>query len=426
MVWRTSQFIPPVYHPMWRSMRTWGHDEYWSKGGRGSAKTTVAANRGIDCLMRDSLANFVCYKKHRVEIEDTVYAEMYKAIARRNWCDLFKFKTSPFEITVRHTGQKIFFEGMDEASKSKGITPKVGYVQGAWFEETDQFAGMKEIDTVLQTLGRGGPHFQAIFTYNPPESSASWVNVEVGKLNPRRFVLHTTYKDIPAEWLGPFFFHRMEAIRAEDEMRYRHEYLGEVTGTGNEIFRNIRERLFTDDEIAEMRRKRWGMDFGQGDPTVLVGTNYIPRYVDGVDIGGTLQFFDEWYKVDARNREVFAALEKRGLLTTHIVGDPGGGGKGVINEMRDLGVRGLVQAYKPGGSVERGIKWERDLFAIEIDPVRCPNTYREHKQYMYAKMRDGTNRNEYPDKDNHTIDAGRYSREEEIFANGRSRLAIDL
>ncbi len=134
---------------MWRSMRTWGHDEYWSKGGRGSAKTTVAANRGIDCLMRDSLANFVCYKKHRVEIEDTVYAEMYKAIARRNWCDLFKFKTSPFEITVRHTGQKIFFEGMDEASKSKGITPKVGYVQGAWFEETDQFASMKEIDTVL-------------------------------------------------------------------------------------------------------------------------------------------------------------------------------------------------------------------------------------------------------------------------------------
>ena len=115
MVWRTSQFIPPVYHPMWRSMRTWGHDEYWSKGGRGSAKTTVAANRGIDCLMRDSLANFVCYKKHRVEIEDTVYAEMYKAISRRNWCDLFKFKTSPFEITVRHTGQKIFFEGMDEA-----------------------------------------------------------------------------------------------------------------------------------------------------------------------------------------------------------------------------------------------------------------------------------------------------------------------
>lgn len=426
MVLRTSQFIPPVYHPMWRSMRSWEMDEYWCKGGRGSAKTTVAANRGVDCVMRDPLANFVCYKKHKVEIEATVYAEIYKSISRRNWCDLFRFKTSPFEITVRHTGQKICFEGMDDASKSKGITAKVGYVQGAWFEETDQFAGMKEIDTVLQTLGRGGPHFQVIYTYNPPESSASWVNVEVGKLNPRRMVLHTTYKDIPEEWLGPFFFHRMEAIRAEDETRYRHEYLGEVTGTGNEIFRNIRERRFNKDEIAEMRRKRWGMDFGQGDPTVLVGTNYIPRYVDGVDIGGTLQFFDEWYKVDARNREVFAALEERGLLTTRIIGDPGGGGKGVINEMRDLGVRGLTQAYKPGGSVERGIKWERDLVAIEIDPVACPNTYREHKQYMYAQMRDGTNRNEYPDKDNHTIDAGRYSREDEIFANCGSRLAIDL
>ena len=417
-----SELVPKAYHPAWKAMRDFAFDEFVFKGGRGSSKSTVAAGRAVNAVARDPLANFVCYKKHHVEIESTVYAEICKTITRYNWWDAFKAITSPFEITFRPTGQKIFFRGLDDPNKSKGITATVGYIQGAWFEETDQFNGMKEIDTVLQSVGRGGPRFHAIFTYNPPESSANWANVEFAKPNPRRFTLHTTYKDVPPEWLGPFFFHKMEAIRAESEMRYRHEYLGEVTGTGDEIFTNVVEVRFTDEDIAEMRSKAWGMDFGQGDPTVLVGTNYVPRWVDGHDIGGVLQIFDEDGKSDARNHEVVEWVAKRGLLRTPIVGDPGGGGKGVIEEMRYAGVRGIRQAYKPGGSVEKGINWMRECVSIEIDPVRCPQSFREFRQYLYEKMRDGTMRNAFPDRDNHRIDAVRYSRENEIFRGGTSRL----
>lgn len=418
-----TDFITPAYYRVWDYMRRWLFDEFWLIGGRGSGKSTVAARRIVNHIVAQPDANAVCVKKHKVEIEDTVYAEILKAINRAGWQPLFKCITSPYEVTYLPTGQKIFFRGLDDAGKSKGITPTVGYPQIGWFEETDQYAGMKEIDTFLQSIGRGGPHFQAIYTYNPPESSASWVNVEVEKRNSYRFVLHTTYKDWNADWLGPFFFHKMDAIRADNEMRYRHEYLGEVTGTGNEIFRNVKVVHFTAEDIQEMRRKRWGMDFGQSDPTTLVGTNYIPRMVDGIDIGGRLQLFSEWYKVDARNREIYDELKRRNLLYALIRGDHGGGGKTVINELRDMGVRGLIQAYKPGGSVERGLNWMRDLQAIEIGDD-CTNAQREFKQYMWATMRDGTNRNEFPDKDNHIIDGTRYSREDEIFANGRSRLAI--
>ena len=418
-----TDFITPAYYRVWDYMRRWLFDEFWLIGGRGSGKSTVAARRIVNHIVAQPDANAVCVKKHKVEIEDTVYAEILKAINRAGWQPLFKCITSPYEVTYLPTGQKIFFRGLDDAGKSKGITPTVGYPQIGWFEETDQYAGMKEIDTFLQSIGRGGPHFQAIYTYNPPESSASWVNVEVEKRNSYRFVLHTTYKDWNADWLGPFFFHKMDAIRADNEMRYRHEYLGEVTGTGNEIFRNVKVVHFTAEDIQEMRRKRWGMDFGQSDPTTLVGTNYIPHMVDGIDIGGRLQLFSEWYKVDARNREIYDELKRRDLLYALIRGDHGGGGKTVINELRDMGVRGLIQAYKPGGSVERGLNWMRDLQAIEIGDD-CTNAQREFKQYMWATMRDGTNRNEFPDKDNHIIDGTRYSREDEIFANGRSRLAI--
>lgn len=425
MVIKASQFIPSAYHGAWRSMRAWEYDEYAFEGGRGSAKTTVAANRAVDVLMRGTDGNFVCYKKHKTEIEASVYSEIYKVIERRNWCDLFRFKISPFEITRRDTAQKIFFQGLDDPGKSKGITARRGYIQGVWFEEADQFSSMKEIDTVLQTLGRGGEHFHVIYTYNPPESNAHWINVEMSQPNPHRLKLHTTYRDVPESWLGPFFFHRMEAIRAQSETRYQHEYEGIPTGTGHEIFTNIRLVHYTAKEIDEMRRKRWGMDFGQGHPTTLVGTNYIPKLVDGKDIGGRLQIFDAWGKSNARNREVYEELERRQLLDTLITADPGGGGKGVIGELRDMGARRIIQAYKPGGSVERGVNWMRDLEAIEIhDELEW--CIRQFKLYLWLTMKDGTNRNELPDINDDFIDATRYSRQDEIFAHYGSRLAIDV
>ena len=48
----------------------------------------------------------------------------------------------------------------------------------------------------------------------------------------------------------------------------------------------------------------------------------------------------------------------------------------------------------------------------------------EFQTYCYDQMRDGTNRNEFPDRDNHYIDAARYSRQDDIFRNGTSRLLI--
>lgn len=432
IVYRVSDFITSAYYAAWDYMRRWLFDEFWFLGGRGSGKSTVAARRIIDDILHDRTANWVCFKRYQVDIESTVYAECVKAINRAGLTPLFKCITSPFEITYVPTGQKILFRGLDKGAQSKGLTFLVGYCHGAWFEETDQFASQKEIDTVLQTVGRGGEHFQVIYTYNPPENKAHWINVEAAKHNPHRFKLHTTYKDWNADWLGGFFFRKMEAIRNDGEageLRYQHEYLGIPTGSGNEIFKNIHAVRFTSDDIAAMRSKRYGMDFGQSDPTTLVETNYIPRLEKNdrgamEDIGGTLQIFGCWYKTDALNREVHAELKRRNLLNAIISGDPGGGGKSVIHEMNDLGVRFLKQAYKPAGSVERGIKWMRQCQRIEIDTVASPDAYREFSQYSFVTMRDGTNRNEYPDLDNHTIDAVRYSREDDIFKGVGSRLLI--
>lgn len=432
IIHRITDFITEAYYVAWDYMRRWVFDEFWFLGGRGSGKSTVAARRVIDDILHDPTANWVCYKKYGVEIESTVYAECIKAINRAGLAPLFKCITSPYEITYIPTGQKIAFRGLDKGSKSKGLTFTVGYCHGAWFEEADQFTSQKEIDTVLQTLGRGGEHFQVIYTFNPPESKAHWINVEAAKHNPNRYVLHTTYKDWNADWLGGFFFRKMNAIRSDGEageLRYQHEYLGIPTGNGNEIFKNVRGVRFTPEQVAAMRSKRYGMDFGQADPTTLVGTNYIPRLEVNdrgklEDIGGTLQIFTCWYKTDALNRQVYAELERRKLLNTIIYGDHGGGGKGVIREMHELGARRLMQAYKPAGSVERGIQFLRQCQHIDIDTVEAADAYREFTGYLFATVRDGTLRNEYPDLDNHTIDGTRYSQQENIFKNCGSSLLV--
>ena len=64
------------------------------------------------------------------------------------------------------------------------------------------------------------------------------------------------------------------------------------------------------------------------------------------------------------------------------------------------------------------MKWLQSLSKIVIDKKRCPNTYREFVNYEYAKNKDGEFISEYPDKNNHAIDACRYMCEDEMKHSG--------
>ena len=56
--------------------------------------------------------------------------------------------------------------------------------------------------------------------------------------------------------------------------------------------------------------------------------------------------------------------------------------------------------------------------------MEAADAYREFTGYLFATVRDGTLRNEYPDLDNHTIDGTRYSQQENIFKNCGSSLLV--
>jgi phage terminase large subunit len=58
----------------------------------------------------------------------------------------------------------------------------------------------------------------------------------------------------------------------------------------------------------------------------------------------------------------------------------------------------------------------QSLEKIVIDPIRCPNALKEFVNYELDKNKDGTFRDEYPDKNNHFIDLTRYALEKEMQA----------
>lgn len=56
----------------------------------------------------------------------------------------------------------------------------------------------------------------------------------------------------------------------------------------------------------------------------------------------------------------------------------------------------------------------QSLESIIIDGVKCPNAAREFTSYEIGRDSAGNLRAEFPDRDNHTIDAVRYALEDEI------------
>ena len=72
-------------------------------------------------------------RKVKDTLRDSVYSQMMWAISALELENEFKCSISPMEITYIPTGQKIYFRGLDEPTKLKGIKPTFGYVGIAWF-----------------------------------------------------------------------------------------------------------------------------------------------------------------------------------------------------------------------------------------------------------------------------------------------------
>ena len=390
--------ISPSFDGVFYDIQEHKYTHYWLAGGRGSTKSSFIGLTIPLLLMQNPNCHVVVLRKVRNTVKNSVFPQIQWGIDTLQMTGKFRAITSPHEITYTLTGQKILFFGLDDPAKVKSIKLPFGYVGIVWLEELDQFSGMEEIRNVLQSLLRGGEKYWVFCTYNPPKSRNNWVNEEIIQARPDRLVHHSTYLDVPREWLGEQFFLEADTLKNKNELLYRHEYLGEVTGTGGAVFDNVEDMAMSDERVGNFDRLYYGLDFGFAvDPLAFVAIHYDKKKEE-------VYIFDELYRQKLTNDRTGKWL-KRKYPTAMLIADSAEPKS--IAELRSMGVN-VRGARKGRDSVDYGIKWLQSRRTIYIDKRRCPNAYREFVTYEYERNREGKFISAYPDKNNHAIDAVRY------------------
>ncbi len=400
MMVRVSEVISPAFKPVHADIKHKRHTHYWLKGGRGSTKSSFIALEIVLGIMRDPEANATVLRKVKETLKDSVFEQIKWAIYTLGVQNYWHIPQAQLAMTYIPTGQKILFRGADNPKKIKSIAFAKGYCKYFWYEELDEFNGMEEIRMINQSLLRGGPEFVVFYSYNPPKSLTNWVNAEAQLTRPDRLIHHSDYLSVPREWLGDQFILEAEHLKEVNEPAYNHEYLGEITGTGGEVFANVQCRPISDEEIKEFEVIRRGLDFGFAvDPLSYVVCAYNRKYK-------RLFIYHEFYGVGVSNRQVYDEISKENKDNQPLYADSAE--PRTINELRQYGLR-IVPVKKGPDSVEYGIKFLQDLEAIIIDDTRCTETAREFLNYELEKDSQGNFKASFPDKDNHSIDAVRYA-----------------
>lgn len=423
--------IIPMYYDVLDDVLLHKHVHYVFPGGRGSTKSSFVGEAIPLILIDNPNVHAVCFRKVANTIQNSIFSQVVWAIYQLGLDELFKIpKTYSTPIVYKPTGQKIYFMGLDDPMKVKSIKPEFGYIGITWFEELDQYAGENELRTVTQSTMRGGDKFWDFRTFNPPISKNNWANEYAEDCEVYRqhntLLVRNTYLDVPPQWLGKEFINEAEELKEINPRAYEHEYMGKAIGTGGDVFDNAcdldMEQLIDVTDVYGNVIKQiplyetfdqiyCGIDWGFAlDPFRFVKCHFDRTRLD-------LYIFEEYSAYRKRNKVVYSELydELKIADKEHLVIADSAEPKSIA-DFKTFGAF-IKPANKGPDSVRYGIKWLQGLRHIYIDKHRCPETFREFTQYEYEKDRDGNFISDYPDENNHSIDAVRYAMER--YANRR-------
>ena len=413
---KSNTLFANKYNKLFRWIMKHEYTEYTLTGGRGSCKSSFISLCIIILIVMFPQFNALIIRKNANTLRTSVYEQIIWAIEKLGLRGRFKIpksETSALPIVYRRKNgakQYIIFRGCDNPEKIKSIKISSGYFGLIWFEEKTEFTPA-EIQNVKVSAMRGGSKFYVFESYNPPSAKRHWCNTDARTPKKDRVVFHTTYLDIPREWLGEAILNEIEHTKNTNERAYRNIFLGEATGTGLNVFENVELREITDEEIAAFDFFYSGIDWGYyPDPFAFSTSSYNAAKQ-------TLYIFDELYLNKRGNYEAFKDLAEHmeahgmSIATDRITADSAEPKS--VADFRSWGgnVRGAIKGI---GSHDASFKWLQGLRRIVIDPARCPRIADEFTLYEHEiDKRTGEVMSGYPDgQPDHGIDTIRYALEE--------------
>ena len=404
-----------TYNKAFRAIINHKKERYTFTGGRASCKSSFISLVIVILIVMFPSYNALILRKTAKTLRRSVFEQIVWAINKLGLTARFKIpksQTAALPISyIRKNGQTqyIIFAGSDDPEKLKSIKVSSGYFAILWVEEKTEFTPA-ELQNIKISVLRGGEAFYIFESYNPPSAARHWCNREAATPDINRMVIHTTYKDIPREWLGDAILHDIEQTKQNNLRAYENIYLGIVTGTGQNVFENVELREITNEEIQTFDYLYSGIDWGYYPDPFAFSTSSFNASKQ------TLYIFDELYMNKQGNYEAFQKLSEHmkacgmNIARDRITADSAEPKS--IADFRTWGgnVRGAIKGI---GSREAGFKWLQGLKKIVIDPARCPHIADEFTLFEYEiDKRTGEIMSGYPQgQPDHGIDTVRYSLE---------------
>ena len=387
-----------------------GYGKYWHsknfyrvvKGSRGSKKSKTTALNFIVRLLKYPWANLLVVRRYSNTNKQSTYTDFKWACNRLGVTHLFKFNESLPEITVKATGQKILFRGLDDELKITSITVDVGILCWAWFEEAYQIETEDKFSTVVESI-RGTYNSEDFFkqitvTFNP-WNERHWLKSVFFDEDTKRadtLALTTTYKC--NEWLDKVDVQRYEDLYITNPRRARIVCDGEWGIAEGLVYENVIVEDFDVQKlIKDGLRLAVGLDFGfVHDPTAL-----IVFLIGDKDI----YVFDEAYQKGLNTREIAEMIKNKGYSKSIIIADSAE--SRLISELkREHEIKRIICSRKGRDSINAGIS-KLQGYTIHVLP-KCQHAIDEFYTYSYSKDRDGRWLNNPNDENNHLMDALRY------------------
>lgn len=403
-----------------------GYKQFWEfkgryravKGGRGSKKSTTASFWYPEEMMYyfheyGLKPNTLVIRRYFNTHRQSTFAQLKWAINKLGVSHLWKATLSPLELTYLPSGQKIIFRGIDDPQSITSITMEDGYLCWVWWEEPFQISNEDDFDKVDMSI-RGdipAPLFkQHTFTFNP-WSDKIWLKRRFFDVQGDPDILAITRNYDCNEFLGEDDRRIFEKMKRDNPRRYSIEGQGNWGISEGLVYTNWREQEFPFEDMRwakdsygnPMFRELNGLDFGYtNDPTAFIAMLADERK-------RKLYIYDEMYKTQMPNKEIYDTLKYKGFAKSRICADSED--PRTINELKLLGLGRIFGAKKGQGSVNAGIQKLQD-YEIIVHP-RCPNTIVELSNYVWKPDRStGKPTNDPADEYNHLMDAMRYGTEE--------------
>lgn len=368
-------------------------------GGASSGKSHGVFQKIVIKALKDwkKPRKILVLRKVGATVRDSVFADVQATLSYFGILNMCKINMSAFRIELPN-GAELIFKGMDNPEKIKSIKG----ISDVVMEEASEFTLDDYTQLTLRLRDKAHKQKQIYLMFNPV-SKANWVYNAFFVKKPKNTVVYqTTYKD--NRFLDALTRENIEELANRNEAYYKIYALGEFATLDKLVFPKYTKVLLNKDDLRQIT-SYFGLDYGFiNDPSAFM-------HVKIDDDRKRLYVVEEYVKKGLTNDKIAESITALGYAKEQIRADSAE--KKSNQELRNLGIRRVIDVKKGAGSVMQGIQY---LLQYEwIVDERCVKTIEELENYTWKKDK-ATNEyiNEPVDSYNHCLDAIRYAIQDKI------------